>query len=36
MDTKKELMGNLYRPGKLYETEPIEVQDRDFIRTPAT
>ena len=23
-------MGNLYRPGTLYTTEPIEVQDHDF------
>ena len=27
---KKELMGNFYRPGKLYTTEPIRVNDHDF------
>jgi hypothetical protein len=29
MDTKKELIGNLYRDGQLYTQEPIEVSDHD-------
>ena len=27
---KKELIGNFYRPGKLYTTEPLRVNDHDF------
>lgn len=31
MDTKKkEMLGNFYRDGKLYTTEPIKVNDHDF------
>ena len=30
MDVKKELIGNFYRPGKLYTKEPIRVNDHDF------
>ena len=27
---KKELIGNFYRPGKIYTTEPVRVNDHDF------
>jgi len=27
---KKEVLGNLYRPGTLYTTEPISTLDHDF------
>ena len=30
MDTKKELLGNLYREGYVYSTGIIEVYDHDF------
>jgi hypothetical protein len=29
MDVKKELIGNFYRPGWIYMTEPVRVNDHD-------
>jgi hypothetical protein len=31
MDTKKELIGSLYRAGRLYTQEEIQVYDHDWV-----